>query len=322
MKVNISPNSNFNSLAGDVHAGGSEEYNEYRRCWTEYPSKFILRDFPLHLDIEITSRCNLKCSFCDKLSLMKKGQFGDMDIQLFKKIIDEGAANKLCGIKLSYRGEPLLHKNIIEMIRYAKSKGVLDVYFNTNGMLLTPEMNEKLIDAGLDRISVSVDGNDPALFEQQRKGASYNVILKNIENLIEIRNGKKADNPRVRVQTVLFENMDLAEYRKFWLSRCDEVAAIDFKDSSKRENGLVAKWACPQLWQRMTIEWDGTIFACNNDDMRELSPGSVKEKSVHECWHDVKIQAVRRLHQSGLSHEVKDCDGCCWRTAQIKKILL
>lgn len=286
----------------------------------EYPSKFILRDFPMHLDIEVTSRCNLKCTFCDRQPFLKKDQIGDMDISLFKQIIDEGAEHKLWAGKLSYRGEPLLHKDIAEMVSYAKKKGVLDIYFNTNGMLLDERMAEKLIDAGLNRISLSVEGTDPVIYEQMRVNAKFDVLRKNIESLIEIRKKRNVEYPKVRIQSVNYPGFDIENYKAFWSSLCDEVAMLDFTDISKREKGLVSKWACPQLWQRMTIEWDGTVFPCNNDDLRLLSPGNVKNKSIYECWHDEKVEEVRDFHRMGQSHKVKACNGCSWRTAQIKKI--
>ena len=151
--IQIEPNANFHSIGGiSVHDNESSEYAKYRRCCTEYPSKFILRDFPMHLDIEVTSRCNLKCTFCDRQPFLKRDQIGDMDISLYKRIIDECSEHKLWAGKLSYRGEPLLHKDIAEMVSYAKKRGILDLYFNTNAMLLDEKLAERLIDAGLNRI--------------------------------------------------------------------------------------------------------------------------------------------------------------------------
>lgn len=169
--VKATPNSNFYFLGGSsVHAARTPEYQEYRRCWEEYPKKFTVRDFPMHLDVEISNRCNLRCTFCDKLPVLSRDQLGDMDLQLYRRILDEGEAGRLFGLKLSYRGEPLLHPNLVEMVAYAKAKGVLDVYFNTNGMLLTQEMSHRLIDAGLDRISISIEGTDPEVFEEKDEG--------------------------------------------------------------------------------------------------------------------------------------------------------
>lgn len=317
----IKPNANFYSLAGiSVHENRCPEYNEYRRCWMENPSHFILRDFPMHLDIESTSRCNLKCTFCDKLPLLRKEDIGDIDIGLYKKIIDEAAGHNLWAVKLSYRGEPLLHKDIVEMVAYAKKKGVLDVYFNTNGMLLTEQMCARLIEAGLDRISISIEGVDPRAFERERIGARFEVILKNIDSLLELRKKQMVSHPRVRIQTIFTSGFDPNEYREFWSAHSDEVAAVDYKDESHRKQGIEYDWACPQLWQRMTIEWNGAIMPCNNDDLYLLAVGNVKEKTVYECWHDQRVENVRNLHRRGQSHKVAACDGCPWRTTQIGKL--
>ena len=321
--IRLKPNANFYSLvSAEGETNNSQEYLEYRRSWFELPQRFVLRDFPMHLDIEITSRCNLRCSFCDKLPVLKKDQLGQMDIDLFRKIIDEGSEYKLWGVKLSYRGEPLLHPDIAEMVDYAKKKGVLDIYFNTNGMLLDSRMCEKLIDAGLDRISVSVEGIDQQIFEKERIGAKFDVIRENIETLNKLKKKKKVKHPIVRVQTVLYPGIDLEAYKFFWSSRCDEVAAIDYKNGAKRQIGFNYKWGCPQLWQRMTIEWNGTIHPCNNDDSGLMPLSNVKEKSIYECWHDRRIDEIRQLHRNGMSQEIKACDGCPWRTSQIQKLLL
>ncbi|HRR40893.1 MAG TPA: radical SAM protein [Syntrophales bacterium] len=320
-RVQARANANFYSLWGSsAPESKSPLYDEYRRCWLEYPSRFEVREFPVHLDLEASSRCNLRCTFCDKLPLMTKEQFGDMDFRLYRKIIDEGRERLLWSVKLSYRGEPLLNPHLAEMVAYAKKNGIVDIYFNSNGMLLTEDMSLKLMDAGLDRISISVEGTDPVMFEKARIGARFDRIVKNIERLMELKRKRGYPHPKVRVQTVCLPHIDLDEYCEFWKERCDEVAAIDFKDISKREEVLVDYgWACPQLWQRMTIEWNGAIIPCNNDDYRLLSPGNVLARDIYSCWHDPIVQRARELHMRGESHLVAACSGCPWRATQVKK---
>jgi radical SAM protein with 4Fe4S-binding SPASM domain len=321
--VKASPDANFYSLGGhSVHDVPTPQYREYRRAWKENPQHFVVREFPLHLDIEVTSRCNLRCTFCDKLPVLSKGQMGDLDFNLYKKLLDEGAEGRLWGLKLSYRGEPLLHPRLVEMVAYAKARSVLDLYFNTNGMLLTEKMAHRLMDAGLDRLSVSVEGTDPVAFERERRGAKFHRILRNLDRLLALRSRRGYTHPLVRVQTVKFPHLDLEDYRRFWLNHADEVAAVDYKDSHQRLAGLVCRdWACPQLWQRMTIEWNGAIMPCNNDDFRHLCVGNVKERTVAACWHDPLVQKARNLHQTGWSHLLEACNGCPWRTAQLNKII-
>lgn len=319
--VMVTPNANFTSVGGSVAPEfPSQEYLEYRRCWMENPVNFILRDMPLHLDIEASSKCNLRCTFCDRQPNLKDGQRGFLEMPLFRHIIDQfSGENKLWGMKLSYRGEPMLNPDIPEMVSYAKAQGVLDVYFNTNGMFLS-EMNcESLVDARLDRISISIDGTNKEQYESVRIGASFDRLLDGLHNLWWARKKKRTTYPKIRIQTVKLPGINAEDYIETWKKYADEIAMLEFTDESKRDTSLRGNWACPQLWQRMTIEWDGTVLGCNNDDLRQINLGNAWERSIYDCWHDERLMEIRRLHMEGKSHEVEDCNGCPWRTAQMRK---
>lgn len=319
--IRIAPNSNFTSLGGNIMPDdASDEYREYRRCWIENPKGFVLRDMPMHLDIEASSRCNLRCTFCDKLPNLKPGQLGNLDPKLFKHIIDQfDGKEKLWGLKLSYRGEPLINKEVPDMVKYAKDHGVLDIYFNTNGMLLDETMCRRLIEAGLDRISISIDGTTAEAYEGVRLGAKFDLLLCNLETLIQLKKEYNVTYPKIRIQTVKFPYTDADAYKEKWQEYADEIAMVDYKDESIRNKSLRGKWACPQLWQRMTIEWDGTVLGCNNDDPRNINLGNAADRTIYDCWHDEALMKIRQLHMNGLSHEVLDCNGCPWRTAQFGK---
>lgn len=324
MTVKATPNPNINVLGGmSPHDVNNARYREYRRKWVENPQGFIVEDFPVHLDIEATNRCNLKCTFCDKLPYLKPEDFGDIELDLFKKIIIEGQQYGLSSIKLSYRGEPLLHQQLPEMIQFARDHGVLDIYFNTNAMLLTEKKAQQLIEAGLPRISISMEGVDPKAFEEARIGARFEVVRRNVARLKNLREQLNVDYPQIRLQTVALPGIDLEEYSRFWSPYCDETAAIDYKEAEtvmRAEDLVCENWACPQLWQRMTIEWDGRIMPCNNDDYRKISPGNVHDMTVKECWKAAIVEQARELHVKGQSHLVEACNGCPWRTTQITKV--
>jgi radical SAM protein with 4Fe4S-binding SPASM domain len=186
-------------------------------------------------------------------------------------------------------------------------------------MLLTEEKSRAIIEAGLDRISISIDGTDKSSYESVRIGAKFDIVVANIETLLRVRDEMHSSIPKIRIQTVKLPGIDSEAYINKWKPYADEVAMLEYTDESKRENGIVADWACPQLWQRLTIEWDGSVFACNNDSLRGLYLGNAKERSIYDCWHDERLMNIRRLHKEGLSHTVDACDGCPWRTAQINK---
>ena len=96
----------------------SEEYKEYRTKWKVNPLIFDAGEFPLHLDIEVNTSCNLRCPMCFQSSF-KIPQL-EMKPEIVKALIDEGVEHGLCAIKLNYRGEPLLYTHLIEIIEYAK----------------------------------------------------------------------------------------------------------------------------------------------------------------------------------------------------------
>ena len=272
--------------------------------------------FPLHADIELSSRCNLNCVFCDKQHLLQPGQLGDMDEELFRSIVDQCVAGGAESIGLSYRGEPLLNRHAAEMVAYAKGVGIGHVSFCTNGMLLTPVVAEKLIAAGLDELTVSAQGATAESFECSRLGSNFAAVLRNVEALMAKKKKLGADKPRLRIQAVAVPELDRESFVEFWTPRCDEVVIVPYRPPCE---GTVrdSSWCCSQLWRRMTVEWDGLILPCNNNDGRASSPGNAREMSLAEAWTSPEVNALRTLHQMGRGGEAADCSICTFRAAAL-----
>lgn len=224
--VQILPNANFHTgtkqTVFDIRQ--DSRFQEYRKRWQEYPRQFIVGEFPIHIDIEATNACNLRCPFC-AATTKNWGPYrhGYMDFTLFQRIIDEGVENGLCSMKLNLRGEPLLHPKLPEMIRYAKEKGIMDVYFNTNATLLDEHKVTQLIDSGLDRISISIEGTSKEVYEKCRVGARFEDVLSNVKRLWLIREKQGLSYPQIRIQTVLLPEFkeSFPEYVKFWRGMAD-----------------------------------------------------------------------------------------------------
>ncbi|MBU0477126.1 radical SAM protein [bacterium] len=296
-----------------------ERYKEYRKKWEEYPSKRRVGRFPIHLDIEATSSCNLKCDFC----ITTHANFGNglMELERYKSIIDEGSEKGLYSLKLNWRGEPLLHPKLPEMISYAKDKGIIDVFINTNAVLLTEAKSKTLIESGIDRIIISFEGYEKEFYESQRVGAVFEKTLENIKNFMSIKEKLNKSLPWVRVQTVLLEELksNIENYCEFWDEIVDEVAYIDLKNEVNRVALGKSDWICPQLWQRMTISWDGRVMPCVNDTFCKMCLGKVPEISIEEAWKSDKLMQMRKIHDDGRAHTIESCLDCPLRSAQIIK---
>jgi len=296
-----------------------ERYCDYRKRWDENPVKKITGRFPIHLDIETTPLCNLRCPFCITTHAKFKG--GMMDLGIFKKIIDEGSAKGLSSIKLNWRGEPLLHPQFAEMAAYAKKKGIIDVFMNTNATLLTESKAKDIIASGMDRFIISFEGYEKGLYESNRVGAKFEETLKNIKKFMAMRKSLKRSFPWVRVQTILLEEIKdkVEDYSRFWEDIVDEVACIDMKNEVNRVVVKEGDWACPQLWQRLTIAWDGSIMPCVNDTFCKMKLGKVPEIGIEEAWKSEQLEKMRSIHSKGLAHEIAGCLDCPLRSAQILK---
>ncbi|KPK42822.1 MAG: hypothetical protein AMJ78_01115 [Omnitrophica WOR_2 bacterium SM23_29] len=323
-EMTIEADSNFHHIAGeDILSKEDAEFQEYRRKWKEHPENFYVGAFPLFIDIEVTSKCNLKCPFCATTFRNKTVRKGLLRFKILKKIIDEGMNNGLYGVKFNIRGEPLLHPQIHKFVKYAKDRGLLDVYFNTNALLLTEEMSRRLIDAGLDRISISIEGYTKQVYERYRVGAKFETVLTNIRNLQSLKKRFGVKHPKVRIQTVMLSDIEpiFDKYRRFWAKLADEVGYLDYKEMKVKKKGIRYPWACPQIWQRMAVWWDGTILPCNHDDDGLLVLGNINETTIKKSWHSKKLNTVREIHKWGNAHEIPACDGCYLRNSEILKLI-
>lgn len=328
VKAKSNPNFHSGTKKSVFDIQKSERFLDYRKKWKDCPEKFIVNDFPIHLDIENTSCCNLRCPMCarthDKWGTEKNGM---MDMAIYKKIIDEGRINDLCSIKLSLRGEPLLHPQVVEMVRYAKDNGIMDIYFNTNAMLLDEGMCVGLIEAGLPRISISIEGTTKTEYEKSRPGAIFEKLTENLKTLQGVRKEKNVNYPQIRIQTVLSieSRPTFSKYVAYWKDYADEVSFIDLREEGPDidHRGKVCPWACPFLWQRMTILWDGTLLPCLAHGVKDHSGlvlGKVQGVSIKEMWLSGRVQKMRELHMSGQAHEIPECDECSYRALEIKKL--
>lgn len=300
-----------------------KKYWEYRKKWHENPKKQIIGKFPLHLDIESTRKCNLRCPMCPRTIKLKRGEKieeGDMDFGLFKKIVDEGAANGLYSIKFNYLGEPLICKDIVKMVAYAKSKGIIDVMFNTNGVLLTQTISKKLIKAGLDKLFISFDSHFKERYEKIRVGAKFERTVENVKNLVQIRTRLKSLTPIVRVSMVVMkENKEeVLDYIKLWKPIVDLIGFSDYlnpqgMDKEKRYAIRLRKhknFVCSQLYQRLFIHYDGKIGLCCADYDAECDLGNVKDAAIKDVWLGEKMQKIRKLHNRGKWYKIPLCKKC------------
>lgn len=298
---------------------GEEKFAAYRALWRKAANYEVLTSFPLHLDIELSGKCNLRCESCFQNGLLE-GPLGMMDFEVFKSIIDEGVAKGLCAIKLQIRGESFLHPRLIDCISYAKENGILDVQITTNGTLLTGDRVEALLDSGLDAIIFSVDYHHGANFNG-RSESTYQKVERNIKRFLAMRKERSLQQPWVRIQASLTEkDRKCSEEHKKELDQFFPEADIivvnrihNFKEDEDGYVDLLENYElnpCSYIMHRLAIFWDGQVTICCSDYNNRFQLGTFPNQSIENIWLSGKLNSFRRLHAERDRHKMPICKHC------------
>lgn len=315
--------SNFERVRG---IGWEEEYRTYRWRWNNNPKNRLVEEYPINLDIELTTICNLKCPMCYTVSeeFKKSVDAGYMDFNLYKKIIDE-ISNKVPAIKLISRGETTLYPRFIECVEYAKKSGIKEISMVTNGSTMTEEYFKKLVLAGIDWITISVDGIGEK-YEAIRKPMIYQELIKKLENMKKIKAELGVEKPVIKVQGVwdAIKGTENQYYNDLVgitdLIAYNPLAELDGRTEKPYEQGFV----CSQIYQRLFVAFNGNVQPCCSSVVGKLSIGNVKESTIKEIWQSDKLKSLREMfnkEDAYLKHPV--CGSCHFTTPmEVKEVVI
>jgi radical SAM protein with 4Fe4S-binding SPASM domain len=161
------------------------------------PHQPLAPPLPRHLQLEVTSACNLSCAMCLVSYRPRIGRAtGAFPMELFRRLLDETPS--LTRLTLQGLGEPLLQPHLMEMVELAVARGI-EVGFNSNAMLLTRARADRLVALGLDWLHVSLDGATAATHEGIRAGVDFARVTRNLRGLMEARRAAGSAKPWVRV---------------------------------------------------------------------------------------------------------------------------
>jgi radical SAM protein with 4Fe4S-binding SPASM domain len=281
-------------------AGWDEEYRLYRECWAEYPQKQIVSEYPLLVDAELSSLCNLRCPMCYTITeeFKNKVEATLMDFDLFKKIIDE-IGGKVPALRLSLRGEPTLHPRFIDCILYAKERGIGEVSFLTNGSRLTGDFFEEIMKAGADWITISVDGMNE-VYEEIRRPLKFRETLEKIIGIKKIKEEAGLHKPVIKVQSVWPAiRKNVMTYYNTLMPYTDLISFNPLIDYLGKDEDILYDYdfCCPQHYQRLVIGADGIVMMCSNDEESTTIIGNAQKQNIREIWHGDKLNTIRDQHK-------------------------
>lgn len=295
---------------------------------------------PLSMYVEPTRICNLKCFYCMHSTrgkadgaLAKTGfTLAHMDWGMYEKLAEEivqfGAGLKR--VCFSGLGEPLTNPRLPDMIAYLRKKGFegrIDII--SNGLLLNHALSDALIDAGLNRLQISLQG----LTQQEYlENCGFAADLPDLmENLGYFHRQAKARGKDTTlfvkiIDAMLSSKQQEQKFFDLFSPLCDTIFVEHLvimeqqmgdhggrADSTRNLNGeyVEKRLVCGVMFYFLQVNIDGETFPCSTPGLpNRFSMGCIKEKTLKEIWNgEIRRKLIRANLTDGYA-KIPACASC------------
>ena len=294
-----------------------------------------LPDFPRCIDIELTNTCNFRCLMCPTGNKSQKRKKGFMQDSVFDKILDE-IKDRRTPLRFVRWGEPTMHPNFMDYIHKAKQLNIL-CHIGTNGSFLNEENIAELIDAGLDSIKFSFQGVDRKSYEEMRNVDYFNDLIEVVTLFYKIRGNR--EEPYIHVSTTItyedrksvlkFEETfsEIADLTTVGRTNLEHTEPEDIRLSKdkietlkrlKEQETLVKKLLeCPEVFDKLSINWDGTVSACCEDFDNKMLIGDINKDKLEVIWKSEKMNSYRET-LANMGHDRLELCRTCYDYAELQ----
>lgn len=303
--------------------------------------------YPHYIEIEVTTRCNLKCTMCEHTYWDEKPQ--DMSFENFKYIVDQFP--KLKWIGLTGIGEGFLNKDFIKMLGYVKSKSIYSEIYDTF-FFIDEKKSKELIEMGFDRLIMSIDAATKKTYEKIRVGSNFDKVIGNVKGVIQLKKELNAHYPEIMFHYII-SKYNIEEMLPFIdlvdSLRANEDVAITFSailhpfkeiknmvvdipkelvknvEEKSKSKGIKLGWNKDVLeklpisrcteWTMPFFHVDGTVVSCcasNENNLRvyqhEHSLGNIFKKDFKMIWNGEKYRSLRdMIHEGKIPNICRNC---------------
>jgi radical SAM protein with 4Fe4S-binding SPASM domain len=280
---------------------------------------------PLVIYVEVSSLCNLACTFCPHYIDPEKLHKQNMELGIFKKIIDDCSEfdKKLKLLRICGTGDATMNKNLKEMVQYARKNNVFEKFeMITNGIILTEELSSVLT-KNLSRIIISIEGlSDEDYLKYTNRRVRYDKLVQKVKILYKNR-GKCKVHIKIHNNAVSTQEKRSLFYETFE-PYCDEIYIENLVDlwpgtDSSLGNDPIHRFkgtepkkvnVCSQIFKTMQINSDGRVMPCSIDWEAKNIIGDISRNSLLEIWQGEEMKDIRVKHLLGKRFDFLPCKEC------------
>ncbi|MCA1766343.1 MAG: SPASM domain-containing protein, partial [Desulfobulbaceae bacterium] len=162
----------------------------------------------------------------------------------------------------------------------------------------------------------SINGYSKKVHEQIMRGVKHEKVLENIANFTKMRRELKANGPIL--EAVFFKSPENEHEEELFKREMQTI--VDYVHpivgisqqfaNTGAGSGFVRNKTCKNLWERMTVYWNGDVTMCFSDLDGNYILGNLQKNSIKEIWNSDKLLSIRGIHKKGLFQDIELCAKC------------
>lgn len=288
---------------------------------------------PVHLSIEPTTACNLRCPECPSGLRSFTRKTGNLSVDTLENLLVQ-VGSALSSMTFYFQGEPFIHPLLPDMIRTAHRKGIYTIT-STNGHFFNDAQARATIESGLDKLIVSVDGTSQDVYAAYRKEGDLAKVLAGIENIVAWKKKLASHSPFIELQFVVFSSNEHQIREVKALGKTLGVDRVALKSAQLNDfvngnplmpaEGKYSRYKknkdgtyriknrldnhCWKMWHSAVITWDGNMVPCCFDKDASHQMGNILHAPLANIWNnDAYLQFRKQLFRSRKDIDI--CNNC------------
>jgi radical SAM protein with 4Fe4S-binding SPASM domain len=251
---------------------------------------------PPYIKVEATPLCHLSCGACWHHSKAYKKTLNNkmhLTVERIARIVDP-IVRELVGVSLSYSGEPLLNRELPQIVRYLHERRICTGFPTNLSVPMTPSQAEAFVTAGLDQMLISLDGACEETYLKYRIGGSFELVLQNVSKMAEAKRRLGAKRPILVWKMVVFPHnaQEIPIVRRTWRSLGFDAVEFVLDHQSTESNAIKAqansemvagRKPCFWAWNTTVIGWDGGVQPCCQQ-VNEIQLGNAADQNIRTIW--------------------------------------
>lgn len=302
----------------------------YLSKWTK---KNIHWGAPFSLSIEPTTACNLGCPECPSGLKQFTRPTGKLDLDFHENMLAQ-VSKSVFYINYYFQGEPFLHPQFLTLIKAAKKHRIYTAT-STNAHFIDEKKAIEIVESGLDRLIISIDGLTQVTYENYRVHGKLEKVIAGTKHLIEAKKQLQSATPHLIFQCLAVKPNEHEIPAIFQLGKTMGVDEVRIKSAQlydyqhghplMPENQKYARYQrqadgtyrlkyktgnyCWRMWSGSVFTWDGKVVPCCFDKDAQHILGDLQHTSFQRIWNDASYQNFRQavLHHRNQIDICKNC---------------